>query len=302
MSILHDIIFFFIKRGQTEYDPNNPPDYAKNRIEEAKGVPQGLPKGVKSELYTLNGNCAEYLYADDNPKNKLILHFHGGGFIAGSRKTVRPMLGAMVKALGRNILTVEYRLAPEHPYPAAFEDCANAYCRTLEKLNPQDITVMGESAGGNLALAAVLYARDQNLPLPASIVAMAPAVQFDCKFPSYLDNKKTDCMVSNLHEQVQDTYLRSRDEAVLHDPYAAPYYGDFTGFPPTLLIASDSEVLRDDSVNLCGKMQGYGVDCQLSLYHRMMHIFEVIPSLPETKKAFRQIREFLDSIDRRETK
>lgn len=293
MSILHDIIFFFIKLGQKEYDPQNPPDYIKNRAEEIKGVPMSLPRDVKSKLYELNGNCAEFLYLESNPKGKLILHFHGGGFVAGSRKTVRPMLGAMVKQIGRNILTVEYRLAPEHPYPAAFEDCVTAYKSVQEKLGAENIVIMGESAGGNLALGTVLYAKDHGLSLPKCIVAMAPAVQFDCHFPSYMENRKTDCMVSNLHDEVQDMYLCSSNQSVLHDPYAAPYYGDFSGFPPTLLIASDSEVLRDDSVFLCEKMQMAGADCTLSLYHRVMHIFEVIPSLPESKRAFQEIREFI---------
>lgn len=275
------------------YNSQNPPDYQKNRIMEVKGVSQRLPKGVKSTLYELNGNCAEYLYAENNPKGRVILHFHGGGFVTGSRKTVRPMLGAMVKAVGYNILTVEYRLAPEHPYPAAFEDCANAYVAVQTELGAENIVVMGESAGGNLALATVLYAKDNDIPLPSRVVALAPAVQFDISFPSYLDNRKTDCMVSNLHTEVQEMYLQSKEASILHDPYAAPYYGDFAGFPPTLLIASDSEVLRDDSVYLCEKMRKAGTDCTLSLYHRAMHIFEVVPSLPETQKAFREIRRFL---------
>lgn len=292
MSFLHTIIFYFIKRGQTSYDPGVQPDYGKARAEEAKGVPQTLPRGVKSRKVTLDEISGEYLFSNGNPADQCVLYIHGGGFVTGSTKTVRPLTGTLVKTLGRNVYSIRYRLAPEHPFPAAPEDCFRAY-QTLEgKYGGANIILMGESAGATLALATTLRAKDEGLSLPACVIALAPAVQFDQAFPSYTENLNTDCMVSNLCVQVRDTYLPH--EADLCHPYAAPYYGNFAGFPPTLLIASDSEVLRDDSVFLHQKLLTAEVESKLSLYHSMMHIFPVIPSLPESKRAYREMREFVD--------
>ncbi|MCD7954695.1 MAG: alpha/beta hydrolase [Lachnospiraceae bacterium] len=294
MSILHNIIFYFIKKGQTVYVPDNPPDYVQKRLSEEKGVPQGLPSGIHSKKVMLDGISGEHLYSEINKSGKHVLYIHGGGFVSGSTKTVRPLTGRLAKELGMDIYSIHYRLAPENSFPAAPQDCYRAYCALEKKFGGNNIILMGESAGGTLALASVLRAKDEKIALPACVVAMAPAVQFDRTFPSYHDNLATDCMVSNLCREVQDIYFQTTDEAVLHDPYGAPYYGDFSGFPPVMLIASDSEVLRDDSVCLQKKIQAAGSICELHLFHKMMHIFPVIPSLPESRRAYRLISTFVE--------
>ena len=218
---------------------------------------------------------------------------HGGGFVTGSTKTVRPLTSELVKRTGYNLYSIRYRLAPEHPFPAAPEDCFQAYCALERKYGGGGIVIMGESAGATLVLSSVLRAKDEGISLPACAVVIAPAVQFDQIFPSHKDNLETDCMVSNLSEEVRATYLISDDPTIIRNPYAAPYYGDYTGFPPTLIIVSDSEVLRDDSVFLHEKMKRAGAESRLHLYHNMMHIFPVAPSLPESKEALREIKDFI---------
>ena len=170
----------------------------------------------------------------------------------------------------------------------------SAYRWLLRQPFGKRIVIMGESAGGNLVLGTVLHARDEGLRLPECVVTLAPTVQYDQVFPSYLENLKTDCMVSNLSEETRAVYLRTDDPAALRDPYFAPYYGDYTGFPPTLLIASDSEVLRDDAVYLQEKLKDSGVHSELRLYHGLMHTFPLIPAIPESKKAYREIRGFVN--------
>ncbi|HJB83408.1 MAG TPA: alpha/beta hydrolase [Candidatus Mediterraneibacter intestinavium] len=293
MSLMQKIMFSLIKRGQKPYDPSQPHDYAVKRVAEEKGVPQKLPKGIMSREVELDGTDGEYLFSDHNPKDRCILYIHGGGFVTGSTKTVRPLTGELVKQTGCNLYSIRYRLAPEHPFPAAPEDCFRAYCALAEKYDGEGIAVIGESAGATLTLATVLRAKDEGIPLPACTVVLAPAVQFDQEFPSHRENLATDCMVSNLSEEVRATYLVTGDPAVLHNPYAAPYYGNYKGFPPTLIIASDSEVLRDDSVFLHQKMKKAGAESRIHLYPGMMHIFPVAPSLPESRQALREIGEFV---------
>lgn len=290
---MQKIMFYIIKRGQTAYDPSHPCNYAAKRAAEEKGVPQKLPKGIMSREVVLDGIEGEFLFSDNNSKDKCILYIHGGGFVTGSTKTVRPLTSELVKRTGYNLYSIRYRLAPEHPFPAAPEDCFQAYCALERKYGGGGIVIMGESAGATLVLSSVLRAKDEGISLPACAVVIAPAVQFDQIFPSHKDNLETDCMVSNLSEEVRATYLISDDPTIIRNPYAAPYYGDYTGFPPTLIIVSDSEVLRDDSVFLHEKMKRAGAESRLHLYHNMMHIFPVAPSLPESKEALREIKDFI---------
>lgn len=293
MSMMQKLIFSFIKRGQMPYDPSKPRNYAASRTAEEKGVPQKLPRGIRNREVELDGIAGEMLYGENHPKDKCILYIHGGGFVTGSTKTVRPLTGELSKRTGINLYSIRYRLAPEHPFPAAPEDCFRAYHALEKKYGGENIAVMGESAGATLVLATVLRAKDEKTALPSCTVLIAPAVQFDQEFPSHKANLATDCMVSNLSEEVRATYLITEDPQVLRNPYAAPYYGNYEGFPPSFIIASDSEVLRDDSVFLDKKMRQAGVDSRLCLYHNMMHIFPVAPSLPESKSAIREIAEFV---------
>ena len=296
MSLMHKIIFRAVDRGKTVYDPEHPTDYAAKRARQDSITPQGVPKGVRVTEVNEPEVRGELLSAEDAPKDTTVLYIHGGGFIVGSTKTVRPFTGQVVKRFGLNVLSINYRLAPEHPYPAAHEDCFSAYRWLLGQPMGKKIVIMGESAGGNLVLGTVLRAKAEGLRLPECVVALAPTVQYDQAFPSYTENLKTDCMVSNLSKETIAVYLQSDDPAALRDPYFAPYYGEYTGFPPTLLIASDSEVLRDDSVFLQEKLQKAGANSKLSLYHGLMHTFPLIPSIPESKKAYREIGEFLKTV------
>ncbi len=296
MSLLHSIIFRAIDRRKTVYDPDRPIDYAAKREKQDRIIPQGLPIGVRVRKIREPEISGEILYAEGNPQDDIVLYIHGGGFVAGSTRSVRPMTGRMVKWLGLNVLSIDYRLAPEHPYPAAHEDCMSAYRWLLRQPFGKRIVIMGESAGGNLVLGTVLRARDEGLRLPVCVVTLAPTIQYDQAFPSYTENLKTDCMVSNLSEEVRAVYLCSGDPAALHDPFFAPYYGDYIGFPPTRIIASDSEVLRDDAVRLEEKLTEAGVQCSLSMYHGLMHAFPLFPVIPESRKAYREIREFVKDM------
>ena len=180
--------------------------------------------------------------------------------------------------------SIDYRLAPEHPFPAGAEDCLAAYRALLERFPAERIVLLGESAGGNLVLSLLVQIKRSALPFPAACFAIAPTVQYDRELPSYRDNLSTDCIVSNLLEEMWDVYLCSRDRAVLENPVAAPCHGDFRGCTPVVLWASESEVLRDDSLLMFEKLKAQGVAARLYLRRAMLHAWLIIPALRESKQ------------------
>ncbi len=139
------------------------------------------------------------------------MYIHGGGFVVGSVKTRRAFTGYVADRMGYNVAAVEYRLAPEAPFPAASQDCFSVYRELIMLYDPLHVVILGESAGGNLVLSTLLRIKAAGLPQPAAAVCIAPCVQFDQTFPSYSENADRDSIVANLSEEVFDMYLRSRD-------------------------------------------------------------------------------------------
>ena len=228
---------------------------------------------------------------EKNPQDRIVLYIHGGGFVTGSTEARKGFTSYIVDKLGLNVVSIDYRLAPEHPFPAGPDDCLAAYKALLEKYRGNQIVLLGESAGGNLVLSLLLQIKDAGLPLPAGTFAIAPAVQFDKELDSYRDNADTDCIVANLSGEVFDTYLCTRDETVMKDPKAAPYYGDFTGCTPVVLWASKTEVLLDDSLIMFEKLQEQNVVTKLYLRDGMMHTWMIVPNFTESKKDLKVLGE-----------
>ena len=236
----------------------------------------------------------ELLRHPKNPTDRIILYLHGGGFVVGSVKTRRMFTGYLAAKLGYNVAAPEYRLAPEYPFPAAPQDCFAAYRALLKEYAPERIVLVGESAAGNLVLSVLLQIRQAGLPMPAAALCFSPCVQFDKTLPSYLENRSTEAMVDDLWTEVQETYLGTKDSAAVRDPLAAPYYGSFADCPPICLWASDSEVLRDDSLLLFEKLKAEGHPCRLYLRKGMIHTWLIIPTIPEAKKDLKTVKDCLD--------
>lgn len=293
MSLLHTILFCQLMKKKKPYDRNNPPDYFANQAKEAAAKPMKLHCGVTAEDIHLSGVYGELLRREVYSEEKIILYIHGGGFVGGTAKGRRFFTQSLVLRTGFNVISIDYHLAPCHPFPAAPEDCFVAYRELEKRYGGHNIALVGDSAGGNLVLSVVLQAKDHSIPLPACVVSISPTVQYDQEFASYKENLSSDCMISNLCEEMRDMYFQSDDLSILRNPYGAPLYGDFHGFPPTLVIASDSEVLRDDSVEVCSAMRNAGCDCKLSLYPNMMHAFPILPMVPESNRAQKEIKAYL---------
>lgn len=295
MSLIHSIVNYALKSGRRIYDPNNPMDYRAVREKEVKQNKYAkAPKSVSISESVIGGVQVELLTKDCNPTDRIIMYIHGGGFVVGSVKTRRAFTGYVVNRLGYNVLAVEYRLAPEVPFPAAPTDCFAVYKELIKEYDPQKIVILGESAGGNLVLSTLLQIKAENLPQPASAICIAPCVQFDEVFPSYINNEKTDSIVVNLSEEVFDKYLQSRSVDDARNPIFAPYYGDFTGCCPIYLWVSTSEILYDDSVKLYEKLREGNHLCNIYIRNKMMHTWMVIPYFPEAKKDLKRMKAHLD--------
>ncbi len=296
MSFMHSMVFYFCKKGKRRYFPDEPQDYpAKRAAEVRQNKFAQAPKSVKIRETSMGGVPVELLTHPRNPTDRVVLYLHGGGFVVGSVKTRRAFTCCLVSKLGYNVAAPEYRLAPEHPFPAAPQDCFAAYRALLKEYAPHRIVLLGESAGGNLVFSVLLQIKAAGLPMPAAALCIAPCVQFDRELPSYTENRDTEAMVDNLSEEVFDTYLCSHNETVTRDPLAAPWYGDFTGCPPICLWASESEVLRDDSLIFFEKLNRAGHPCRLYLRGGMIHTWLIIPQIPEARRDLKTVKSCLDA-------
>ena len=291
MSLLHSILFRMRMKTRSFYKPGER-DYEETRRNEiATAAYERIPKGVRIKNGTLGGVPTEWVEKDGNPTDRIVLYIHGGGFITGCSKARRGFIAYIAGKLSFNVASIDYRLAPEHPFPAGPEDCLAAYRELLDYFPADRIVLLGESAGGNLVLSLMVQIKQSALPCPAACFAIAPTVQYDRELPSYRDNLPTDCIVTNLLDEMWDVYLQSRNETVLKNPVAAPYHGDFTRCPPVVLWASTTEVLYDDSVLMFEKLKTQGVTTKLYLRRGMMHTWLIVPALSESKKDLKILEE-----------
>ncbi len=295
MSLLHSMVFKSMLKATKEYDPGIKLDYAQIRANEEKSMSGiKIPRGVSLEYINLNGIPAEEYTKPGNCEKSVVMYIHGGGFTSGSAKARRNLGFYITNKLGYNVFSIDYRLAPENPFPAAPQDCFAAYKAALKRYAGKKIVLMGESAGGNLVLVTALMAKDAGITMPCAVVAFSPVTQFDKQLKSYETNKNTDYIaVENGNEVAAHTYFAGcRSE--MTNPYATPLYGNLIGFPPCYIVASTIEVLRDDSILFDQKLRESGVESKLVLVPNMMHAFIMVPDFPESKAELRNVKKFID--------
>ncbi|HVP83089.1 MAG TPA: alpha/beta hydrolase [Rhizomicrobium sp.] len=250
------------------------------------------PRRIKVETVELDGVSAELLTPRGVNENRALLYIHGGGFVAGVPANHRPLTWRLAEGVGVPVYAIDYRLAPEHPFPAGLDDCVTAYRALLAKgLSPEHIAIGGDSAGGNLTLVTALKLKELGLPLPAALVCLSPVTDHE-GFESRTDNIKRDAMFDiRMVNSVSPLYCPNVDPA---DPLVSPYRGDVTGLPPTLFHCSRDELLRDDSIRMAQKMKAAGVDTTIEVWPGVFHVWQVTADvLPEAKKAVANIVDFL---------
>ena len=241
----------------------------------------------------------ELLQPKEQPNTeKIILQLHGGGYVGAMRNAYRMFAGLYSEvSRGMAVLTPDYRVAPENPYPAALEDAFAAYCYLLEEgWFADQIIVAGDSAGGGLAMALCHYLKDHGKSLPCGIVAMSPWTDFTASGESYDTNYERDPLFGKTRDSLiyNKEYIRDNDPL---NAYISPLYGDFRGFPPMLIQVGSYEMLLSDSVSVAAKAREQGVKVRLSIYDGMFHIFQMAAKmLPESKRAWVEIGKFMDVL------
>jgi acetyl esterase/lipase len=254
------------------------------------------PPDTEVSTIDAGGVAGDLISTPASRADRHVLYLHGGGYVAGSPALYRHFTWRIATAARARVLAIDYRLAPEHPFPAALDD-AFAACRWLlgGKADPQRTVVMGDSAGGGLTLALLLRLRDGGHALPAAAVALSPWTDLALTGASMVRNAGSDPMLT-----VADTrffagcYLGGFDP---RHPYVSPVYGNPAGLPPTLIHVGSDEILHDDAVRVAKNLRAAGCHVEMEVWPRMPHVWHLFaPALPEATKAIARIGAFTERM------
>ena len=255
-----------------------------------------LADGVTATAHDAGGVEVISCIRQESSEDPSLLYFHGGGYRLGSAASYRAYGSHLARACSARVLLVDYRLAPEHPFPAAVDDALVAYRWVLgQQPSPRRIVVGGDSAGGGLAAALALRTRDEGMPLPAGVICLSPWADLTNTAGSYTRCAESDALFSKLSaDEAAGLYLDGADPA---HPLASPLRGDWRGLPPLFIQASECEVLTDDATGLASNARGAGVDVELRLYADMPHVWQVhYPIFPEAVQAVDQVGAFIARV------
>ena len=281
-------------RGIRENAPEEEPTIEEMRANlEAVTLLFPLAKDIECEPVDVGGIPGEWIIAPGGEENRIILYLHGGGYVMGSINTHREMVSHISRAAKARILIIDYRLAPEYPFPAAVEDSTAAYRWLLKQgIDPGRIVIAGDSAGGGLTVATLVALRDEGGPLPAAAVCLSPWVDMEAIGQSMTTKAEEDPMVQReAIIRMGEAYLGGADART---PLAAPLYADLTGLPPILIQVGTSETLLDDATRLAERAKEAGVDITLEPWEEMIHVWQFYASMvPEAKKAVKDIGNFI---------
>lgn len=244
--------------------------------------------GVTLTEVDAGGVPADWAVADGGEDAPVVLYLHGGGYVIGSRVSHRPLATRLAAAIGGRVLLPEYRLAPEHPAPAAIDDAVTAYRWLLDQgIDPQRIVVAGESAGGGLAASVLTTVRDEGLPLPAAGLLLSPWVDLALSGATITTHAELDLLLSpELLELWAEQYA---GELGRTDPRVSPLYADLVGLPPLFVQVGTREVLLDDATRLVERALAAAVDVELVIAEGMIHIWQLFAGMvPEADEAVAQ--------------
>ena len=248
---------------------------------------------IRCEPVKAGGVPAEWISAPGAARDRAVLYLHGGGYVVGSIKTHRDLMGRVSRAAKARVLGLDYRLAPEHPFPAAVDDALAAYKWMLQQdLQPSRIAVAGDSAGGGLVIATLVAIRDAKLAMPAAGVCLSPWVDLEGIGDSMKTREQADPVVRrDMLTQMATAYLGGKN---VRTPLAAPLYADLKGLPPLLIQVGDAETLLDDSNRLAQRARAAGVEVKLEVWPEMIHVFQLFAGfLPERQQAVDGLGQFI---------
>jgi acetyl esterase/lipase len=253
-----------------------------------------LPPDVKFEPVSANGVSAEWAIAPDARSDRVLVYLHGGGYTMGSLATHRAACGRISRLARLRVLNVAYRLAPEHPHPAAVEDAVAAVRWVYAQgIAPSRVAIGGDSAGGGLTLATLIALRDAGAPLPAAGLCISPWTDLSASGESIRTKAAVDPMVTEGPlRQMAAAYLGGKDART---PLASPLFADLRGLPPLLVQVGEAEILLDDATRLASRARAAGVDVTLEVWEEMFHVWHAFAEiLPEAQRACERIAAWLE--------
>ena len=281
-----------VKKQFEDFD--DVPAFRERMMNSARLTPK-VPDTVSVTPATISGVPCEWIEVENTDQDRVLMYLHGGGYVFGNLDSHRDIGWRLAEASGMRVLMVDYRLAPEHPFPAALEDATECYRWLMEEgIAPSRVAIGGDSAGGGLAVALLINLRNLGIPLAAACILLSPWTDLSMGGDSIAANATADPMLSGpILEKMANYYLGRRDRKA---PLASPLFGDLAGLPPMMIQVGSLEVLRSDAERLAGKIRDAGGEASLEVWSGMFHVFQVFAArVPEGKKAILQLGEFLSN-------
>lgn len=287
----------FAERMASMPPPPPPKDIVEQRarIDAALGA-QPLAEGTSATEVDADGVHAILCRRDGAGDDAWLVYFHGGGYRIASALAYRAHGSHLARVCKANVLVVDYRLAPENPFPAAVDDAVAAYRWVLDQgVAPGKVVIGGDSAGGGLTAALLLAAKAQGLALPGGAICLSPWADLTNTAATYTSNADTDKLFSKTSaDEAGALYLQGQDPK---DPLASPVFGDWAGMPPLLVLVGSVEVLLDDAIRLSETAGAAGVDVELAVYPDMPHVWQTnYPAFPEAVQAVEQMAAFVARV------
>jgi len=250
-------------------------------------------KGKPGRLEVIGGVAGQWHEAQLGSKETVVLYFHGGGYVLGSPTSHAGMAAMMADLAQARVFVLNYRLAPETPFPGALEDAISAYKALLEKgEKPEKIVIAGDSAGGGLAVALMVALKEEGIPLPAAGVCLSPWADLSFSGDSMQANAQADSILCR--ESLAWLGGQYLADLAANDPRVSPIFADLTGLPPLLIQVGSDEVLLDDAVRLNKVAKKAGVDSKLEVWNGQVHVWPLMSKLiPEARQALQGIGMFI---------
>lgn len=265
----------------------------RRRYEAIDARHAALDRAAMREAVNCDGVAAQWVSVPESLPGRTVLFLHGGSFAFRFPNAYAAFAARLCKRIGARALIPDYRLAPEHPFPAAPDDCHTVYRWLLaHDFDPRQVVFAGDSAGGNLALVTLQRALQAGEPLPACAVLLSPAVDCTLDSPGLADSECSDPVLRLASVRVLRHHYVPSAQLYTH-PHVSPLFGEFAGFPPLLLQVGSAEMLRDQAIRTVQKALAAGVDAELELWPETAHDFQFVPFLPEAALALDQIVKFI---------
>ncbi|NJL14335.1 MAG: alpha/beta hydrolase [Microscillaceae bacterium] len=262
------------------------------QVLETIGKRSPMAENTRTESLSVSGIPAEWVRTPQSQAGRIVMYLHGGAYLAGSLASHRGLASQIGHCAQAEVLQVDYRLAPEHPFPAGLEDALTAYAWLQQQFSPAQIVLAGDSAGGGLALATLLKLREEGHQLPAALVLLAPWVDLEARSPTLEKLAHKDPILSSgrLRESAR-AYCGTHSP---QNPFISPLNADLSGLPPVLIQVGTLDILLGEAEQLARKIQAQGGKVQLEVWKNMIHVWQFISDrLPEARKALQNIGTFI---------